>query len=414
MADWYDLGGTIGGSVLSGIFGAIGTNRQAKLNARMMREAQAFTKSEREASQSWQDAQRRMQNQYSEAMYNKYSSPQAMAQQYLAAGLNPKLAVNGSQLGTGASSGSSGGAPSGEVIAAPYQSLGSGTQSFQSIAQGISGIASAFKSIAEAKKAGVETTQMEAFFNKKFEGLALSVEAQKLRNIFNEYTLPVRQAHAIATLIQDIENGDLTNQELKSRIKGLDLTNDRLKKEVDNWESDFQNRQENIKSNTELNRSQISLNKVREATERTTQILQTTQANLNKVLQTTEYKHGLVYDSQVKLNNSITELNDLTAKIKDATKWEEIDANRDTYNKLREKNSLEIQNLQQEYERLKKENKYKEASEIAGIAMKWAITFSQATSGLNSIFNMNRTATKDAAEAGDALAGAASGSIAFF
>ena len=69
------------GSLLGGFF-------SHNYNRWMLKQQMKYNTSEREASQDWQNQQREAQNQFSEDMYNKYSSPQALVNQYQAAGLD--------------------------------------------------------------------------------------------------------------------------------------------------------------------------------------------------------------------------------------------------------------------------------------------------------------------------------------
>lgn len=148
---------------------ALGNMFQQQQNKKMMREqmawntkereaSQAFTTSERLAQQGYQTGEREAQNDWSEYMYNQYQSPQALRDQYSAAGLNPALAISGSAA-PAASSGSSGSAPSGASSHAlgytpPYQDM-------NSISKGFAEIGNALSSLADAKQKGVETDYLE-------------------------------------------------------------------------------------------------------------------------------------------------------------------------------------------------------------------------------------------------------------
>lgn len=149
MADW--LSGLVSG--VSSLVGGVGS---ASWNMKMQRDSQRWQTSEREASQLYQTSEREAQNKFSEDMYNKYSSPAAIAAQYSAAGLNPRLAVDGGSVGeVAASSGSSGGAPSGQSTVNPYVDSGAFSNGFLDMANGL-------KAFAEAKKAGADAETTDA------------------------------------------------------------------------------------------------------------------------------------------------------------------------------------------------------------------------------------------------------------
>lgn len=165
----------MGGSILGNIFGQNSTNRQNQANREMQKMQNNFNANQakmnrqfisgmQDKSQQFQTDERNSQNSWSELMYNKYQSPQALAKAFKSAGLNPYLALDQSGVGNiAASSGSSAGAPSGgsgslaQGVAPPYQSVTSDSQAFANIANSL-------KSIADARKAGVETSQLEAMF----------------------------------------------------------------------------------------------------------------------------------------------------------------------------------------------------------------------------------------------------------
>lgn len=148
---------------------ALGNIFQQQQNKKMMREqmawntkereaSQAFTTSERLSQQGYQTGEREAQNDWAEYMYNQYQTPQALRDQYSAAGLDPALAISGNAA-PAASSGSSGSAPSGASSHAlgytpPYQDM-------NSISKGFAEIGNALSSLADAKQKGIETDYLE-------------------------------------------------------------------------------------------------------------------------------------------------------------------------------------------------------------------------------------------------------------
>lgn len=222
------------GSLLGGFF-------THNYNRWMLKQQMKYNTAEREASQDWQNQQREAQNQFSEDMYNKYSSPQALVSQYQAAGLNPRLAVDGGQVGSvQASSGSSGSAPSGAMASMPYQQSPDFTQGFVNMAN-------VLKSIAEARKAGAETDKIEKMLNVEFDRANIAKEAEQFALGLN---IKYQDKERFIQLAIAMNQEGITAQErknLEEQFKALCYDNDVRKfnvdKLVDRW---FWEEQKNI------------------------------------------------------------------------------------------------------------------------------------------------------------------------
>lgn len=208
--DWADpisAGISAGGSLLGGLFSSW-TNR------RLIKQQQRYNTSERIASQDWQNQQREAQNQYSEDMYNKYSSPQALVEQYKAAGLNPRLAAEGGQVGSvQASSGTSGGAPSGAMGSMPYVQAPDFTQGFVNMAN-------VLKSIAEAKQAGVNTDYLQKTLTARVSKAEAEAKAFEIANHFN---MKYQDAERFVNIMKTIADTDLSKQQRENMRKEYDI-----------------------------------------------------------------------------------------------------------------------------------------------------------------------------------------------
>lgn len=268
------------GSAISAIGGAASTALTNAQNLKMQRESQKWQTSEREASQEYntserlgsqefQDQQRQAQNQYAEDIYNQYQSPLAMVEQYKAAGLNPRLAMeNGNSGSISAASGSSGGAPSGSHVSPasvppPYMQAQGYVQSFTALAQGL-------KSLSEAKKAGMETEYGEQQYKEAILGLKLDNEGKKLLNDLNREFLPSKMRKELVLLGQSIQNAELTGKQIEETINNLKKSGQYTQKELDSYEVrlqsllDLQNStKNNLDSGSRLNDSNVSVNDYR-------------------------------------------------------------------------------------------------------------------------------------------------------
>lgn len=222
---WQAIGAAVGS-----IGNAISNNHANKYNSRLMREQMAWQTGEREAQQSYQTSEREAQNAYSEQMYNNYASPSAMARQYAEAGLNPRLAMDSGSVGSPTSgSGSNGGAPSGQGAPAPAYIPQN------NLASGFSDIAQALASLGQAKKAGVETSLLEAQFNDLVAKTKYEAETQKFIALFEKPLDVMLKKKGVQRLLVEIANGQLQGEEIKERIHSLKLDNDIKQNELDHW-----------------------------------------------------------------------------------------------------------------------------------------------------------------------------------
>lgn len=131
-------------------------------------------------------------------MYEKYQSPQAIAQSLRAAGLNPS-AMNGSlQGGTIPSVPST---PHSSPVATPqFQNEGS------AFAQSLQSIGSAFSSLASAELQDAQTNESRSLLNEKLNQLILQNNGQQLMNAkteFDTYAAQQKLPYEINELIND-------------------------------------------------------------------------------------------------------------------------------------------------------------------------------------------------------------------
>lgn len=299
--------------------------KQMDYNTSEREASQRYNTSEREASQQYQTSEREAQNKYNEDMYNKYSSPQAMVEQYKAAGLNPRLAANGDGLGTSVSGGSNGGAPSGAApsgthINPPYQNMSAMADSFATMTQGL-------QALAAAKKAGVETMRIQKFMDKELRGVELSNISQELANSLQEVELNVKQQTALKQAFAVLNDTNASWQKKQQELENLKKVGLLTQKQVDTFDEKFKNEQENIKSSTDANRQGIDESKHRilnidadSMLKRAQSITESTKPALNKAL--------------TSFHNNAARLNDLDYRIRSSSSKEEIERNKAEYKKL--------------------------------------------------------------------------------
>lgn len=369
MGFWKDVGSAVGGffkgaagstligSGLSAIGGLIGSNQTNKSNLGVMREQMAWNTKEREASQlyntrervssqEWQDQQRRLQNNWARDMYEAYQTPQALVEQYKAAGINPRLAMGSNSVGNvSASSGASGGAPSGTHVSpmgvsAPYMSS-------QGYVSAFGDIANIMKTLGEAKKLGIETDNLEEEIKARIDGMKLDNEGKKLLNEINKVNLPAKMRLELLSLAQSIENATLTSEQIKETIHNLKLSGKYQQKELDSYEArlqsllDLQNStKNNLDSGSRLNDSNVSLNARRELNIDADTALKWSERDVNrahigverateallKSQKLTEGQRQLLMRSQRFLFDSQYSLNSLAHEIRSASSTEEKEA----------------------------------------------------------------------------------------
>ena len=303
MSFWSALG-KIGKAInpFSGIIGSAGsiattamTNAQ---NMKMMREQQAYNTKEREASQAYntserkasqvfQDQQRVAQNQYAEDIYNQYQSPAALVEQYQAAGLNPRLAIDGKSVGNiSAASGSTGGAPSGSHIqplgvTPPYMNAQGYASAFGNIAEGL-------KALGEAKKSGIDVQYMEQEYQETIKGMKLDNAAQELLNSVNTKYLDKEQQLKLLKFVQDLKNKKLEGERLMEVIKGLAKDNIIKDNEIDTWYETFDVNKAKTVSETNLNNASAGERSAAAVNHRAQANLANHQASYYDVLKSTE------------------------------------------------------------------------------------------------------------------------------
>lgn len=248
------------GTLVKGAFGVGGTALGYAYNKKLMqaqqayntseREAtQAYNTSEREAAQAYNTGEREAQNAYAEQMYNTYSSPEALVRQYEDAGLNPRLAIGSNTAGSvAASSGHSASVSpqsSGMLgMTPPYQDV-------NSFSQGFVNIASALKSLADAKKAGMETYQIEQTLAEQLRQYRLSNDAIEFANKLNVKYGDEKQRREIESLIVDIAKGQEEVGEIRHRIDILVQQHRISKYEADKWLDNYEVKRRNMEAATE-------------------------------------------------------------------------------------------------------------------------------------------------------------------
>lgn len=327
-------------SVVNTVGNWFSSKQQNDANMAMMRENNDFQRQERIHSQNWSSLQRELsqkyqtsereaQNQYSEDMYNKYSSPQAKAAAFSAAGLNPRLAAEGTNVGSiSASSGSAGGAPSGGAVhgnagsSPPYQSITSFSAGFQNMAN-------AMKALAEAKKAGVDTRHAETLIK----SVELQNAYQEAFNNVNIDELPKRSKLLTKQLEQTLANDKATYGQIK------ELTGKLAAEGVISWFNanhileTWQAQQDNINADTENKQSSTVLNLSKVDVNDAQIEFVNAQKVLTELQQSTEKTKPELNRSITSYNNSLERLNSIEEKINNATSEDKIDMLIQQYNK---------------------------------------------------------------------------------
>ncbi len=278
MGFWKSLGsfisGAAGGSLIgagvSALGGLLGANKTNNANERMMREQMEWNTKEREASQSyntrervssqdWQNQQRILQNAWARDMYEAYQTPQAIAAQFKAAGLNPRLAMGSNSVGNiSASSGSSGGAPSGSHVSplgvsVPYMSS-------QGYVSAFGDIANALKSLGEAKELGIKTEYTEEMLKEQIRGLKLSNESQEFLLSIDRKYLDKERAGQLANIMQDLENKSVSVSEARQRIENMKIDKQYKEKLLNSFDERFKNEMDELKSRIRVNDSTVKEN----------------------------------------------------------------------------------------------------------------------------------------------------------
>lgn len=314
--------------------------------------SQNYNTSERLAQQQYQTSEREAQNLWSENIYRNYSSPQALAEQYKAAGLNPALAMSGSVGSATSGSGSASGAPSGgsssggSAPTPPYTP-------YQPMSFNFGDMGNFLKSIADAKKAGVETDFMLSTFDDLVNRNKLENTSIELQNIAQEYYNSVtscinnkKTAMEVEKLVVEITNGTATLDQIRATTRKLGLESDLLTKQNGVFMQQYEAALKNLRADTESKEASAASSRA------------------DVPLKHAQAQSAL---STVRLNNSISALNEIDER----TRGSINDAILAKYGKEFDKLSSDIQEsvLRQFNQRLKNANLSKHGSEQYGTSM---------------------------------------------
>lgn len=344
-------------AIIGAVGGFVGNALTKDYNNTLIKRQQQYNTSEREASQQFQNQQRESQNQFAEDMYNKYQSPQALAYQYSRAGLNPRLAMKDGGAGSvQASSGSSGGAPSGAMPTMPYMQSPDFTQGFVNMAN-------VLKSLAEAKQAGVQTSQMEQVFSTHMRSEVAAAEAQEIANRYSMKYGDMEHFVSIAKTLSDARVGEAQAANLWKEYHRLCVKYNMEKNDEQLYWKRWGNEQRAADDAHNVALSEIHANMAKGDRDRgginldaATAFNQQQQGNLNMV-QAAVYKlAGLgLMQADSRLKNSIASLNELEYEVRSATSEEEKQAARDKFERVAQQIDSEIGYLISQAEKAKKE-----------------------------------------------------------
>lgn len=355
-------------AIIGAVGGIVGNTLTKDYNNTLIKRQQQYNTSEREASQQFQNQQRESQNQFAEDMYNKYQSPQALAYQYSQAGLNPRLAMKDGGAGSiQASSGSSGGAPSGAMSTMPYMQSPDFTQGFMNMAN-------VLKSFAEAKQAGVQTFQMEQMFSTRMRSEIAAAEAQELAN---RYSMKYGDMEHLVSIAKTLSDADVN----KAQAANLWVEYRRLCTKYHIEQNDLSlywkrwgNEQRAADDAHNVALSQIHANYAKGDRDRggilldsATAFNQQQQGRVNKIEAGIKNATGL---NTALYQQRVTELQgdlmQLEYDVRSATKEEEINAARDRLTRTAEMIDSEIDNLIAQCEKAKKEKDWIAVGHIVG------------------------------------------------
>lgn len=365
-----------GSSLIGSLIGGIDASKSRQWQTREREAAQRYNTSEREASQlyntseressqAFQTSEREAQNAFSEYMYNQYSSPQALAAQYSKAGLNPRLAMDGSSVGNAtAGSGSSGGAPSGSAPSGTHVGTPSAPITF---GQGFQDMAASFAALAQAKKAGVDAKLVEDTAQDIAEGYKLDNAGKKLVNSINTVDLSVKQQTALRQALATLTSTEVDADKKRKEIDVLVQQGIISRKEAENWDEEFVNRQSNIKSQTAVN--EASANRTKELLPFEKGVLQATewvhrtQAALNRLATGTEIAKASYYSelsSAASYDADIKKIDAEISKAKKPQKLQLIDKQVDMLTK-------QLSALDKAIEKAQKENDWFVLNQLRGL-----------------------------------------------
>lgn len=361
LGDALSAGSSLIGSVLGGIDAAKSRQWQTRereasqrYNTSEREASQLYNTSERKSSQAFQTSEREAQNAFSEYMYNQYSSPQALAAQYSRSGLNPRLAMGGSSVGNAtAGSGSSGGAPSGSAPSGSHVGTPSAPITF---GQGFQDVAASFAALAQAKKAGVDAKLVEDTAQDIAEGYKLDNAGKKLVNSINTVDLSVKQQTALRQALATLTSTEADADKKRKEIDILVQQGVIARKEAENWDEEFVNRQSNIKSQTAVNESTVSVNDTIKSLNKSFEIL-----NGQKAL--SEISHRDLMESERLINGVLHRIYSQDAYVGENTK-----NNRVSLSDLQQKQLEQgIELLKQQYIKAVKSNDWDTVERISSI-----------------------------------------------
>lgn len=217
---------------LASIVGGLFSSKSASdNNAAMLRYNQWALKEQERYNKEMYEQQKVDQENY----YNKYQSPQAIAQQLREAGINPAAAVGGLTGGTSSTpsmpsvgSVSPNAAPSFENTAQPL------ANSVESAARSVASLATAQSQLKQGEKAAAETKETLALLEGNVKSLMLQNAGQEAHNVYqtmineltkkygdNEHALGIRQSLAnilLSSSQRDYNNALISCQEVQKKL----------------------------------------------------------------------------------------------------------------------------------------------------------------------------------------------------
>lgn len=119
-----------------------------------------------------------------------------------------------------------------------------------------------FAALAQAKKAGVDAKLVEDTAQDIAEGYKLDNAGKKLVNSINTVDLSVKQQTALRQALATLTSTEVDADKKRKEIDVLVQQGIISRKEAENWDEEFVNRQSNIKSQTAVN--EASANRTKE------------------------------------------------------------------------------------------------------------------------------------------------------
>lgn len=258
------------GSAAGGMLGSLwqrGTNHiQWRRTQQATEQEQAYNSEEAQKQREWEAEQAKLQrdyemlmqdrlNDWQEGMYLKYQSPEALRQQYEAAGLNPYM-MDADARGIGSSQATAplGSAPGGAAAASGIGVPGFGSNSVD-FARGFSEMAEAMAKLGEAKKLGVETDRLEKTLNSYVSEAESNSEIARINaDLIKEFG----RVRVTKEMKQMDENINKTLKEITLLDKEADLKLEQIGEVAAHINMMYEEAEE-IKSKRNLNESQRNL-----------------------------------------------------------------------------------------------------------------------------------------------------------